>query len=392
MTPTPRIAVIGAGPGGLTCARVLQRHGIDVAVYERDTGVATRDQGGTLDLHAGMGQIALREAGLLEEFLRLSRPEGQSMRVMSRDGIIMVDHVAADGEDAAPEIDRRQLRALLAESLAPGTIRWDHRLSAVTPDPAGTSRLTFANGTETEVDLVIGADGAWSRVRPLVSAAAPAYTDITFVEAHFDDVDARHPAVAELVGDGNLFAAGDHKGLIAQRNSDHHVRVYIALTTDKDWLRAAGVDPTDTAAVRRALLTAFTGWDARLLRLIIDNDGPYVGRPLHVLPAPHTWPHTAGVTLLGDAAHLMSPFGGFGANLAMLDGAELALALVRCASVDDAITEYERVMVPRGAEHAALANEGQRRFFGPGDRDGADVPDVEAESERYKREAAAYGS
>src|SRR3954453_6808339 len=114
MTTTPRIAVIGAGPGGLTCARVLQRHGIDVTVYERDTGVAARDQGGTLDLHADMGQIALREAGLLAEFRRLSRPEGQAKRTLNRRGEVVLEHLAEPGEDAAPEIDRGQLRRLLA--------------------------------------------------------------------------------------------------------------------------------------------------------------------------------------------------------------------------------------------------------------------------------------
>ncbi|MGW2416724.1 FAD-dependent oxidoreductase [Streptomyces tubercidicus] len=388
-TPAPQIAVIGAGPGGLTCARVLQRHGIDVTVYDRDASPDARNQGGTLDLHADSGQIALEEAGLLDDFHALARPEGQAQRVLTRHGEVLVDYRPVGAEDAAPEIDRGQLRTLLAQSLTPGTIQWGHTLTSAAPGPAGTHRLTFENGVTRDVDLVIGADGAWSRVRPLVSAATPVHTGVTFVEAHFDAVDTAHPAVAELVGDGQVFATGDHKGLIAQRNSNQHVRAYIAVRDEADPSRAAGVDPEDTEAVRAALLRAFAGWDERLLVLITDNDGPYVNRPLFVLPAPHTWPHTPGVTLLGDAAHLMTPFGGNGANFAMLDGCELALAVARHDTLDEAVTAYERTMLAR----AAAAGDGAavlERVFGPGDRDRTDFPDFAQETERYRQGAAAY--
>ncbi|WP_231591426.1 FAD-dependent oxidoreductase [Saccharothrix sp. ST-888] len=376
-------------PGGLTCARVLQRHGIDVTVYDRDASVAARNQGGTLDLHADSGQIALREAGLLDEFHALARPEGQANRVLTRHGEVLVDYRPTADEDAAPEIDRGQLRSLLVDSLIPGTVRWGHTLVSAAANPDGSHRLTFETGATADVDLVIGADGAWSRVRPLVSDAVPVYTGITFVEAHFDNADTDHPEVAELVGDGSVLASGDNKGLVGQRNSDQHVRAYIVIRNGLDWPRAAGLDPSDTEAVRAALLTAFAGWDERLLTLITDNDGPYINRPLFAIPAPHTWPHTPGVTLLGDAAHLMTPFGGHGANFAMLDGCELALALARHATVDEAVTAYEPTMQARAAETGdgvAVLD----RVFGPGDRGRADLPDFAQAKEEYRRGAAAY--
>lgn len=173
-TPAPRIAIIGAGPGGLTCARILQQHGITAAVYDRDAGPDARDQGGTLDLHADNGQIALREAGLLEEFFQLARPDGQEMRQMDPAGTILFHHVPEEDERFKPEIDRGQLRDLLLNSLRPGTVRWGHGLQAVSGPAEGPRQLHFTDGTTIEADLVIGADGAWSTVRRALSTATPA--------------------------------------------------------------------------------------------------------------------------------------------------------------------------------------------------------------------------
>ncbi|WNV89040.1 NAD(P)/FAD-dependent oxidoreductase [Umezawaea sp. Da 62-37] len=381
---TTRIAIVGAGPGGLTCARVLQRHGIAVTVYDADASVDARDPGGTLDLHADSGQVALEDAGLLAEFHALARVEGQAKSRLDQYGTVLSSFVPDEGDDAAPEIDRGQLRAMLAANVAPGTVRWGHKLVAVTPLGDGVHRLEFANGATAEVDLVIGADGAWSRVRTLLSDAVPHYTGISFLDVSFPDVDRRHPGIAKLVGDGHMFANdGGGRAIIGQRNSDSHVRGYVAMRTDVDWLGKAGVDP---AAVRAILLDEFAGWSDELLRFIVDSEG-FVNRPIHVLPAPLTWEHTAGVTLLGDAAHLMSPFGGFGVNLAMLDAAELARALAAEPTVDAAITRYEATMMPRSGEHATGANDALDRFFAPGS---SDTPDHEVEHRRYREAAAAY--
>ncbi len=88
-------------------------------------------------------------------------------------------------------------------------------------------------------------------------------------------------------------------------------------------------------------------------RLIGDNDGPYVDRPIHALPAGHTWQHSPSVTLLGDAAHLMPPLG-VGVNLALLDACELALALARHDTLGQAVRAYENTMLPRSAETSRL--------------------------------------
>jgi 2-polyprenyl-6-methoxyphenol hydroxylase-like FAD-dependent oxidoreductase len=355
-SPTPahaRISVIGAGPGGLTCARVLQRHGLAVTVYDRDPDAGSRNQGGSLDLHEDDGQLALREAGLLEEFFALARPESQEMRHLDPSGRLLGHHLPGEGETAAPEIDRGQLRGLLLGSLAPGTVQWGRALASVGGPADGPRTLTFTDGTTAETDLVIGADGAFSRVRESVSSAKPTYTGVGFLEAWFDDMEDAHPELSALVGKGNAHVADGERGLFAQRNSGDHMRVYLIRKTPVDWLTRAGLHPEDTAGIRAHLLRAYADWSPELLRMLTDNDGPYVDRPIFALPVPHTWEHSPTVALLGDAAHLMPPLG-VGVNLAMLDASELALALTRAATVDDAVRAYEKTMLPRSTEIAQM--------------------------------------
>ncbi|MEU6349249.1 NAD(P)/FAD-dependent oxidoreductase [Streptomyces sp. NPDC047072] len=350
-----RISIIGAGPGGLTCARILQRHGLAVTVYDRDSGPETRNQGGTLDLAADNGQIALREAGLLDDFFKLARPEGQEVRRMDPNGATILHKVPEGDELYRPEIDRGELRNLLLDSLQPGTVHWGNTLETISGPADGPRRLHFANGMTVETDLVIGADGAFSRVRPAASSAVPEYVGVSFLEAWFFDVENQHPAIAEMVGPGMASAVDGERGLIAQRNGGNHIRVYIAQRVPVDWIARNGLTADDTDCIRALLLDRFAHWSPRLRRLFTENDGCYFDRPLFALPVPHTWEHNPTVTLLGDAAHLMPPVG-VGANLAMLDASDLGLALAGAATIDDAIRTYEKTMLPRSIEIAGTVD------------------------------------
>ena len=358
-----KIAIAGAGLGGLVCARVLQLHDRPVTVFERESSPGSRAQGGTLDMHTDTGQVALREAALFDRFRALARAEGQEQRQLDHTATVLRHELPAEGEFSRPEIDRGKLRELLLDSLAPGTVRWGRTVSR-TASLGGKPRVSFTDGATEDFDLVVGADGAWSRVRQALSDTKPGYTGVTFVETGFDDVDARHPRLVKLVGNGTMIAKAGGKGLFAQRNGNGHIRCYIAFRAPEDWPGQAGVDLADDAMVRAYLPKMFDGWDESLLAIVRDSDRGFVNRPQFVLPVPHAWDHVPGITLLGDAAHLMPPVG-VGANLAMLDGAELATALVTESGIDEAVRAYEGVMLPRSVETAKAAEGAFDHLLGP---------------------------
>jgi 2-polyprenyl-6-methoxyphenol hydroxylase-like FAD-dependent oxidoreductase len=347
------IAIVGGGLGGPVLARILQRHGIASTIHELEASIDARPQGGMLDLHAESGQRALREAGLFEELREHVNPQDEAMRVLDKTGTLFIDQSAEEGDRDRPEIDRRALRELLVGGLAPGTIIWDHKIAAATALGDGRHELTFTNGDRTSVDLLIGADGAWSKVRPLLSSATPAYCGISFLELHISDVERRYPASAALLGKGMMFALSDDRALLSHRHPDGSAGVYAAFRVPEDWTVSCGVDWSSAAAARAVLLDHFSGWSPELCDLLRNCDDTIVPRRIHALPIGHTWSRVPGVTLLGDAAHLMSPFAGEGANLAMLDATELALSLVEHgADVEAALAQYEAAMFPRSAEAA----------------------------------------
>ncbi|WP_431930715.1 FAD-dependent oxidoreductase [Micromonospora sp. RP3T] len=334
-----RIAIAGGGLGGLTLARILHRHGVDAVVHEREADRTTRSPGGMLDLHPESGQRALDEAGLTGRFRSEARPEGEEHRILDPAGRTLLHHVPPPGSfDGRPEIDRAALRDLLLDSLPTGTVRWRHRLVAAEPRPGGGFRLTFDGGHRDDCDLLVGADGARSVVRSLLTDA-PLTAVSTAVELRIDDADRRHPEIAELVGPGNLWGVGVRQILSAQRLGDGSIRVGISLPADDRH--------PDTCRTKHDLLALFDGWSPRLTALVEAGDGPPVLRQIQAMPTGTRWTHRPGVTLVGDAAHLMPPVGE-GANQAMLDAAELATALVDApADPDAAIRAYEEAMFRR---------------------------------------------
>ena len=351
---SPHVTIVGAGLGGLVLARVLHLHGLSATIYEADASAETRTQGGMLDIHEADGQRALKAAGLFEEFRALVHAGGQASRVLAQDGTVLLDR-PDDGTGGRPEVLRGELRRILLESLPAGAIKWGRKLAGVAALGGGRHELTFTDGSTATTDLLVGADGAWSKVRPLLSDATPDYIGVTFIEAWLRDADARHPATAEAVGGGALFALAPGKGIFAHREPDAVLHAYVALSRPAAWV--AAIDFADAAAAKARVAAAFEGWAPALTALITQSDTPLVPRMLHALPDDHHWARVPGVTLLGDAAHLAPP-AGEGANLAMLDGAELGQAIAaHPGDVEAALAAYESAMFPRGRAAAMEARQ-----------------------------------
>jgi 2-polyprenyl-6-methoxyphenol hydroxylase-like FAD-dependent oxidoreductase len=356
---TTHVTIIGAGLGGLTLARVLHVNGITSTVYEAEASPAARAQGGLLDIHDDTGQPALEAAGLTDEFRALILEGAEATRVLASDGTVLLEDNSTSGR---PEVPRGELRRILLESLPDGTVQWGHKVTSVRSLGDGRHEVGFADGSTVVSSLLVGADGAWSRVRPLLSDAKPEYIGRSFVETYLFDADNRHPDAAKAVGAGGMMALQPGKGIQAHRENNGTLHTYVALTESPDWF--ADIDFTDTAGAIARIAAEFDGWAPELTALITDGETPPVLRTLNALPVGHRWDRVPGVTLLGDAAHLAAP-NGEGANLAMYDGAELGTALAaHPGDVEAALAEYEQALFPRSAAASADGDELHELMFG----------------------------
>ena len=293
------VTIIGAGLGGLTLARVLHLHGIPATIYEAEPSAEARTQGGQLDMHEYNGQLALEAAGLTDEFHAIIHQGGEATRLLDQHGTVLLDE-PDDGTGGRPEVLRGDLRRILLDSLPDDVIQWGRKVTGVRSLGDGRHELTFADGASVTTSLLVGADGAWSRVRPLLSDATPEYVGMTFIETYLHNADERHPAAAKAVGEGALFSVAPGKGILAHREPDGVLHAYVALSKPQEWI--AGIDLDDPAAATARVLAEFADWAPELTALITDGDTTPVLRAVNALPIGHRWDRVPGVTLLGDAA------------------------------------------------------------------------------------------
>lgn len=362
MSPPPKVAIIGAGPAGMTLAHLLIKASIPVTIFEGEASPHVRGQGGTLDLHEDTGLKALKEIGLWDEFQKYARYDGEALVIGDKNltKYIYMGGATKETSRGRPEIDREKLRKILYEALPDGIVRWGSRLRSVDED----RMLRFDHGTETGFDLIVGADGAWSKVRPLLSKVEPYYSGIGGIQSLVNDAEKLYPELYRLVNRGSVFCYSDGKSLNAQQLGDGTITVGSWTRRAEDWQKTCGYDLHDGKQVKKALLEEFKDWNPQLVQFItLADEQQFISRSLYMLPSGHRWDHRPGFTLIGDSAHLMSPFAGEGVNLAMADALKLAHVLTasRKSEKDDAMVEavksFEEEMFSRAGIIAEISKE-----------------------------------
>ncbi|KAK4216284.1 putative tetracycline resistance protein from transposon protein, partial [Rhypophila decipiens] len=414
MTPQPpKIAIIGAGPTGCMLARLLLHLSSEadippptVHIFESEPSPNYRSQGGTLDLHPKTGLAALQAAGLFDKFLDHARYDGDALQVTDKNLQVIgvggaTNKIAKRVSGARPEIDRADLRRIITSSLPTGTIRWSKRLkqilnnSSSSPPTAGKS-LEFTNDQVVgPYNLVIGADGAWSKTR----ISSPIFCKIALLDLSIPPpAKDSAPEVYDLINKGNLFAYSTGGFVSVQTMGDGSINVYAQWAIpssfqtasssheeeDRYWESCPWYFPHDPDKTREALVAKggpFADWHPLLKEAILKATDRCTPTMLYQLPVGFKWDHQEGVTLIGDAAHLMTPYAGEGVNVGLMDalvlGRNIVAALrqeqereqdnttedeeeekiVTRGLLDKAVTDYENEMWPRAEKIARLTDD-----------------------------------
>ncbi|KAH7364871.1 hypothetical protein BKA65DRAFT_523162 [Rhexocercosporidium sp. MPI-PUGE-AT-0058] len=354
---TFNIAIIGAGPAGCMLARLLLQSqstspipstSLRITIFEAESSPDFRAQGGTLDLHPKTGLAAMKVAGLYDDFLKFARLDGSAMRICDKN--LKTYFKLSASADGNPEIDRFQLRMMLLAALPEGSVTWGFKLEGV--EEGG--RLRFENGeSRGGFDLVVGADGGWSRTRRFVDEVQrPLFSGIAKYALTLPDVHERAPEVAKLLNRGSLFAFGDGKSVGVQQLGEGGVDVGLFVHF---------AEPPREPLGKKEVEAMFGDWCEELRGVIRKADMEVKVYNLHHLPEGYRWEHKKGVTLLGDAAHLMTPFAGEGVNFAFEDAMKLSRAIIEgvekgSQALDEGITAFEEAMFKRAVYAQKMTN------------------------------------
>ncbi|HJF21202.1 MAG TPA: FAD-dependent monooxygenase [Mammaliicoccus lentus] len=352
------IAIVGAGPGGLMLGLLLQRQGFSFTIYERGYQNMHSDRGGSLDIHDDSGQLPLKEAGIFENFRKHARYEGEDTRIVNKDGEILYDE-DAEGEGNRPEIDRGKLCDIIMEQIHPENIKYGFKFEKLIQRDNGEVELVFENGTTVMTDLVIGADGAFSQIRSHLTNAKPEYTGISMIEMNSDENE--HPDLLKFNKNGKLIGLGGDQAILGQRNGDGRIMAYISFKTKYEKLDEYRNLSLDT--LKERLLAEYSDWDSELQNYIAYSYDDIKFRRIYKLPIGLTWATQPNITIIGDAAHLMSPFAGEGVNMALYDAYLLAESFKNFNNLTEVLKVYEQQMFEITKIHAKESQDNLDIFF-----------------------------
>lgn len=351
-----QIAIIGGGPGGLTLARLLQLKGVNVKVYERDVDKSVRVQGSLLDLHEDSGLAALRKANLLDEFKNNYMLGADKTTITNENTeVIYSDHETKQEENFGyehfrPEIDRGVLRKILLNSLQPENIVWDSHFVAMEKQDEGWL-LHFKNKKSVYADIVIGADGTNSKIRPYITDIKSFYTGIIMLEGNVYEAEKSVPNISAILRGGKIMAFGNEKNILMGQKANREIGFYASFKAEENWAINSGLDFSNKAKILEWFKTTYPEWSNVWYELFENATLPFIPRPVNCMSFDQTWETLPNVTMLGDAAHVMPPFAGEGVNMAMLDALQLSEHLTsnQHKSVQDALSFFELNMLKRAS-------------------------------------------
>jgi len=354
-----QVAIIGGGPGGLTLARLLQLKNVNVKVYERDLNKNARVQGAPLDMHDGSGLAAIHKADLFEEFKNNFLPGADKTLILNEKAeVFYSDHETNVHEDFGneyfrPEIDRGALRKILLDSLQPETVVWNSHFVSMEAQNEGWL-LHFKDGNSVYTDIVIASDGANSKIRPYITDIKAFYTGIVMLEGNIYESAKNAPTITSLINGGKIMAFGDTQNILLGQKGGGDLGYYASFKADENWTKTNGLDYADKTQMLEWFKTEYPEWSSNWYELFENVSAPFIPRPIYCMPLDQTWEALPNLTLIGDAAHVMPPFAGEGANMAMLDALELSECLTsdQYKTVQEAISDYETIMRKRASEAA----------------------------------------
>ena len=340
MTTRLNIAIVGGGIGGLFAANALLARGMRVAVYEQAATIGEIGAGVYVTPNAVRH---LRSVGLGGAVERRGARVGAESAYFHHDGafIAPVQVTDAAGWNACFGMHRADYVALLAAPLPAGIIRTGHRAVGF-EQAADVARVHFANGAVAEADVVIGADGIHSELRPHVF---PPSKPIFHGTISYRGLVPRERLPAWPMDRWQMWAGPAKHFLVFPVRGGTLVN-YVGFVPADEEMKESWSAPGDPEVLRRE----FQGWDARVGEVLEQVDRTFRWALYDREPLP-TW--TRGrLGLLGDAAHPMLPHLGQGANQAIEDGMALATILARAdaASAPRCLLAYERLRRERVAE------------------------------------------
>ncbi|PBJ16034.1 NAD(P)/FAD-dependent oxidoreductase [Flavobacterium sp. ACN6] len=362
-----QVAIVGGGMGGLLLARLLQMKNINVKVYERDFNQEVRVQGSPLDLHEDSGLKAMKQANLLHEFYANIRPNASKARILDKDFQLHFDEhniekatlksISETNKDSLeniskprPEIDRAVLRNILLNSLLPETMVWDSQFLSMEKENTGW-KLHFKNGNTVFAALVIAADGANSKVRAYLSTEKPIYSGITMIEGTIYNAQQNAPDLFEFSKGGKVLALSNEQTIMYGTKGDGSLMFLLSSKIPEKWLAENDLDFKDNQKIFEWFKEIYSEWSPKWHELFKSSELHFIPRPQYYFPVNQTWKTQHNITMIGDAAHRMPPFAGKGANLALLDAAELAdfLTSDQFNGIKTALYHFEKRMLERAA-------------------------------------------